>query len=194
MALNAPLMLVTMAVCIVWIQFWFLGLFRPNSKDAKIISIGVEGEELATTIIKQKLSDLGPMTFHEKSVGLMFILAIMLWVFRKPQFVLGWTERITDLKVNVELLLILTEGKKIRFSITLLTSQKAMPFKIVIFIIYRFRKKSLKGEPFSNKTLYVEKILKELFNLPSSIKKFLLFVKTANPQALPKQSEIIPSV
>lgn len=102
MALNVPLMILTMAVSIVLIQIWFLGLFRPNSKDAQVASVGVEGEELANKVITEQLTSMGPMTFHEKSVAIMFISAIILWFLRKPQFIPGWAELITKTKVGVE--------------------------------------------------------------------------------------------
>lgn len=99
--INVPLMLVIMTLSVVLLQVWFLGLLRPMSKDAKTISTGVQGEELARAVIKQQLVDMGPMSFHEISVALMFILAILLWFLRKPQFVVGWTELLTDTKVSV---------------------------------------------------------------------------------------------
>lgn len=100
MILNVPLMLITMYLSIIWLQFYFMGLFRPKSQDAKRIQIGREGEEIAKKCIDDKLKELGPMSFHEISVGILFIFAILLWFFRKPQFIPGWAEQFTHLKVS----------------------------------------------------------------------------------------------
>ncbi|CAG9815026.1 unnamed protein product [Phaedon cochleariae] len=100
MILNVPLMLIIMYAGIVWMQFWFMGLFRPSSVDAKKIRVGQQGEAVARKLINHQLEQMGPMSFHEKAVGLCFVLSITLWFFRKPQFVTGWAELITDHKVK----------------------------------------------------------------------------------------------
>ncbi|XP_050502639.1 protein I'm not dead yet isoform X2 [Diabrotica virgifera virgifera] len=100
MILNVPLMLMMMYLGIIWMQFWFMGLFRPNSVDAKKIRVGQQGEAVAKKLINHQLEQLGPMSFHEKGIGLCFLLSIILWFFRKPQFVPGWAELITDHKVK----------------------------------------------------------------------------------------------
>lgn len=76
-----------------------MGLFRPNSADAKKIRIGKQGEAVAKKLLRQKLEEMGPMSFHEIMVGLMFLLSVALWFFRKPQFITGWAELITQHKV-----------------------------------------------------------------------------------------------
>lgn len=95
-------MLVTMFLSWVWLQFLFMGLFRPNSVEAKKIRIGHQGEAVARKLIKQKVDEMGPMSFHEIAVAMMFILSVLLWFFRKPQFIVGWAELITEHKVRSE--------------------------------------------------------------------------------------------
>ncbi|KAJ8939305.1 hypothetical protein NQ314_011163, partial [Rhamnusium bicolor] len=70
----------------------------PNCVDAKKIRVGTQGESVARKLIVQKIEDMGPMSFHEIAVGLCFILSIFLWFFRKPQFIAGWAELITEHK------------------------------------------------------------------------------------------------
>lgn len=101
MFLNVPIMLITMLLSWVWLQFVFMGLFRPNSPEAKQTKIGPQGELVARKLIKQKLDEMGPITFHEVAVGTLFILSVFLWFFRKPQFIPGWAEQITQHKVSV---------------------------------------------------------------------------------------------
>lgn len=93
-------MLITMFLTWVWLQVLFMGLFRPNSEDANNIKTGKQGEMVATKLIKQKLEEMGTMSFHEIMVGLMFVLSVLLWFFRKPQFIPGWAELITQHKVS----------------------------------------------------------------------------------------------
>nr|XP_022906389.1 protein I'm not dead yet [Onthophagus taurus] len=100
MFLNVPIMLVTMFLTWIWLQVMYMGMFRPNSEDAKRIRLGKQGEQVAQKVIRQKLEEMGPISFHEAMVGLMFVLAVFLWFFRKPQFIPGWTEFITDMKVK----------------------------------------------------------------------------------------------
>lgn len=80
-----------------WLQILFMGLFRKNSKDAKAIDIGEEGERIATRVIENKYKELGPITWHESSMAFLFISVVLLWFFRKPDFIPGWPTLITDL-------------------------------------------------------------------------------------------------
>lgn len=100
MMVNVPLMLLMMYLSLAWLQFWFMGLFRPHSKDAKTIRVGTQGEIVARKLISQKIDEMGPMSFHEASVAACFVLSVLLWFFRKPQFITGWAELITEHKVR----------------------------------------------------------------------------------------------
>lgn len=100
MFLNVPIMLLTMFLTWVWLQYLFMGMFRPKSEDAKRIRVGQQGELVARKLIRQKMDEMGPMSFHEIAVGLCFVLSVLLWFFRKPQFIVGWAELITQHKVK----------------------------------------------------------------------------------------------
>lgn len=100
MMLNVPMMLIMMYLTLIWLQFWFMGLFRPNSNDAKKIKVGTQGETVARKLIRQKIDEMGPMSFHEGAVAALFVLSVLLWFFRKPQFIVGWAELITEHKVK----------------------------------------------------------------------------------------------
>ncbi|KAK9887061.1 hypothetical protein WA026_019996 [Henosepilachna vigintioctopunctata] len=97
---TVPFVVILQCFLTITLQIWYLGLFRPNSADAKNINIGKEGERVAKSVIEYKLSQLGPMSFHEKGVLVCFVLAIILWVTRAPQAFPGWAELVTDTKVK----------------------------------------------------------------------------------------------
>lgn len=98
-------MLVMQILVVLWMQILYMGLFRPNSNDAKLINVGKDGEAAAYKMIRGKLTELGTITFHEFMVAVLFVLAILLWFFRKPQFIPGWAEVTTDMKVSQYLLI-----------------------------------------------------------------------------------------
>ncbi|XP_049824489.1 protein I'm not dead yet-like isoform X2 [Aethina tumida] len=100
LTINVPMMLLMMYGSLIWLQFFFMGLFRPNSADAKKIRVGKQGEQVARKLIKQKIAELGPMSFHEMAVAALFALSVLLWFFREPHFITGWAELITQHKVE----------------------------------------------------------------------------------------------
>lgn len=57
-------------------------------------------EKEVKKMIRRKFRDLGPMTFHEGAVLLLFIVCVMLWFFRDPGFVPGWAHFIEDAHVD----------------------------------------------------------------------------------------------
>lgn len=101
MELNVPIMIISTLLTWLWMQILYMGMFRPKSEDAKRIQVGPEGEAVARKLIRQKMDEMGPMTFHEGSVAVMFCLSVLLWFFRKPQFIAGWAELITEHKVRL---------------------------------------------------------------------------------------------
>lgn len=101
LVVGIPVMLASIVPTVIFMQLMYLGLFRPNSKDAQAIQMGKEGQQIASDLIKKKLSELGPMSFHEKGVTFFFVMAVLLWFFRNPQFMPGWAAAITDTKVRI---------------------------------------------------------------------------------------------
>ncbi len=41
-------------------------------------------------MLREELSRLGRITYHELSVLFLFVSLVLLWFFRDPQFIKGW--------------------------------------------------------------------------------------------------------
>ncbi|XP_063832890.1 protein I'm not dead yet isoform X2 [Ostrinia nubilalis] len=100
MAYSTPPMLIMQLLVWVALQVTFMGMFRPNSEAAKKVALASSGSSTTMKVIKEQYRNLGPITFHERSSGLLFIFAVFLYIFRKPGFMRGWADVMTDLKVK----------------------------------------------------------------------------------------------
>ena len=124
MIASLPQMIVNTFLTWFYLRVAYLGYLRPHSKDAEIADIGVEGEMVTNQVtssgkfltpftepmirlliqfknclkvIEQRYKELGGIKFHEGAVAGLFLTCIFLWLFRKPGFVTGWAEVITDM-------------------------------------------------------------------------------------------------
>ncbi|XP_015118464.1 protein I'm not dead yet [Diachasma alloeum] len=100
MLYAVPAMLIMGLLTWLWLQIMYMGLFRPSSKDAMAINIGVQGEKVAASVIDKRYKELGPITWFESIVGFLFVAVVLLWFFRKPGFIRGWPSYITNLPVK----------------------------------------------------------------------------------------------
>ncbi|XP_025989688.2 protein I'm not dead yet, partial [Solenopsis invicta] len=100
MVASFPQMVVNSFLTWLYVRIAFLGYLRPRSKDAQMATIGREGEAITNQVIQQRYKNLGPLTFHEFGVAALFFLCVFLWIFRKPGFIRGWSEVITDVDVR----------------------------------------------------------------------------------------------
>lgn len=77
----------TMILCLIGAFIWLMFLYtcrRPKMTRQD------NNSKFVKQIIQTKYDDLGPITFHEVSVLLLFIFVVLLWFFRDPQFIDGW--------------------------------------------------------------------------------------------------------
>ncbi|CAH0758434.1 unnamed protein product [Diatraea saccharalis] len=100
MAYSTPPMLLMQLLVWLALQVTFMGMFRPNSEAAKKVSLATSGSDTTMKVIKEQYRNLGPITFHERSSGLLFIFAVFLYIFRKPGFMNGWADVMTSMKVK----------------------------------------------------------------------------------------------
>ncbi|XP_076634543.1 protein I'm not dead yet [Colletes latitarsis] len=100
MAANIPQMVINSFITWLYLRITFMGYLRPQSKDAKEATIGEEGEAITNRVIQERYKELGIISFHEAAVAILFVICIFLWIFRKPGFVRGWSEAITDIDIR----------------------------------------------------------------------------------------------
>ncbi|XP_035233980.1 solute carrier family 13 member 2-like, partial [Stegodyphus dumicola] len=79
-----------MVVCVVsgWFYLWMIYI-QCSKVDHNLVS-----KESIKTIISKRYAKLGPMTYHEMEVLILFFILISLWVLRDPNFITGWSEAI----------------------------------------------------------------------------------------------------
>jgi sodium-dependent dicarboxylate transporter 2/3/5 len=70
----------------------FYTLFFRKKKEEDKKKSSEEQAKIVREVISVKYKELGPMTFHEGSVLILFIIVVCLWFFRKPEFIPGWAE------------------------------------------------------------------------------------------------------
>ncbi|XP_025830889.1 protein I'm not dead yet-like [Agrilus planipennis] len=84
-------MLISNIVAYLVLQFMYMGMWRPKSEEGQMVKLGKENEHVTKNIIKQKIEALGKMSFHEIMTTILFIFAIILFVFRYFDFMPGWS-------------------------------------------------------------------------------------------------------
>ncbi|XP_066951640.1 Na(+)/citrate cotransporter-like isoform X9 [Macrobrachium rosenbergii] len=99
MAFNVPGMILCVILAWIWLQVLFMGLFR---KQSPIQQSTPERTAAVRRLIRQKYKELGPMTHHEATVLTLFIILVLLWLFRAPEFVPGWSAWFKDAFEGVE--------------------------------------------------------------------------------------------
>lgn len=87
---DVPGMLICTLVSWIYLQWLYMGMFRPNSKEAQENQKVIEIEHIAKDVIQKKLGEMGPINTHQLSVAILFCFAISAYLSRAPGFVKGW--------------------------------------------------------------------------------------------------------
>ncbi|GFT97993.1 hypothetical protein NPIL_21391 [Nephila pilipes] len=86
MAYNVPGMLI--CVCVGWIvlQILYVPCWRKQNEESK---------KRIRRVITSRYKELGTITFHESAVLCLFVILVLLWIFREPKFIGGWAELVS---------------------------------------------------------------------------------------------------
>lgn len=102
MIFNVPPMVVNTALCWVYLQLHFLGLPQrlrkmfgrlSDSNENVLDSVRADREYFEKKMevaIRRKYNQLGPMNFQQIATLVLFLVLVVLWIFKDPQFMPGW--------------------------------------------------------------------------------------------------------
>ncbi|UYV61351.1 SLC13A5, partial [Cordylochernes scorpioides] len=101
-----------------------------------------EEDEAARTIISDSYKELGPMRMHEKGVLSLFMLLVLLWFFRDPQFIPGWADllphgdmiRDATASVGVSILLFILPSGHGKPLLDWPTAQRKVPWGLLLLL------------------------------------------------------------
>ncbi|KRG06824.1 protein I'm not dead yet isoform X1 [Drosophila mojavensis] len=93
---SVPSMLVYTVLTYVFLQWHFMGLWRPKSKEAQEVQVGKDNAHVAKKVIDQRYKELGPMSIHEIQVMILFIIMVFMYFTRKPGIFTGWADLLPD--------------------------------------------------------------------------------------------------
>ncbi|XP_055937656.1 Na(+)/citrate cotransporter-like isoform X2 [Argiope bruennichi] len=137
MIFNVPVML--LCVIVAWGYLCLVHVRKASTVYTSAVKKSLQ------QVIDKKYEELGPMTFQEKGVSVLFFLLVMLWIFRNPHFITGWGSyfpvKISDatpaIGIPILLFLIPSEPLKLGRSRPLLewrTIQHKVPWGVIILL------------------------------------------------------------
>jgi len=89
MGYSVAQMIVNVIFIWIYLQVLYQGLSFKQSSEEKKKEAGVR------LILKEKLVELGGLTWHETIVSITFTILVILWFFRDPDFMTGWAPAIS---------------------------------------------------------------------------------------------------
>ncbi|XP_042233364.1 solute carrier family 13 member 5-like isoform X2 [Homarus americanus] len=95
MVFNVPGMLICVFIAWIWLQIYFSGALWCQKKN-NVLEPTNDRKAAVKKLVLSKYRELGPMTFQEVVVLSLFIILILLWLFRAPEFIPGWSDLIKD--------------------------------------------------------------------------------------------------
>ncbi|KAF4516896.1 hypothetical protein B566_EDAN011241 [Ephemera danica] len=92
MLFNVPVMLVNVVLAWLWLQVMYMRLFTRccTKTDTSQDEAMANKAAAVRRQISRRYAELGEVTWHEGSVLVLFITLVLLWFFRKPEFISGW--------------------------------------------------------------------------------------------------------
>lgn len=95
MVVGVPIAVINTLLSWVWLQTYFLGCSEFCKRGE-----GNSQKEGVESKMQEQYRKLGPLTYHEKSTITLFSLFILICFFKKPQFLPGWQDLISDRKIG----------------------------------------------------------------------------------------------
>ena len=80
MYFNVPLMLINYIATWIYLQWYFMGLFRVTSDEAIEYNLGTEGEKIVKKVIIKRYNELGPISQCEIQVAILFVMGMALYI------------------------------------------------------------------------------------------------------------------
>lgn len=119
-AYSMPIAVINLFLVWIILGAFYLGRPKVNSSnntpptDDEVIAEDTTSDNHVAKLLQRKLDELGKMSFHEIVVILLIAIAVILWLFRDPRVIPGWSSlfpdsypRIGDSTVAVAVLLLM---------------------------------------------------------------------------------------
>ena len=91
-----PQLVILFATFWVYLQFYYLpNPFKKSDEQNKAEAEQRMGN--VSVVLKKRLQELGRMNYYERNVLCLFVVVVLLWLFRSPGFIHGWGDAIEDL-------------------------------------------------------------------------------------------------
>jgi len=72
----------------------------PNWRKKGGLETSKETNNAVSKLLGTKYKALGPMSFHEIAVALVFFFVVGLWLFREPKFMSGWANALATVEIG----------------------------------------------------------------------------------------------
>ena len=71
-----------------------------KEKNKGVVTITPEIEKKIKTMLQTTYTELGSMSAHERGVAVLFLMAVVTWIFHDPKIIPGWSE-LFEKKVSI---------------------------------------------------------------------------------------------
>ncbi|XP_072164419.1 Na(+)/citrate cotransporter-like [Diadema setosum] len=88
---SLPGTIINLILCWIWLQLLFFGIPCFRKQSAEDMAVALAEEKSGREVIKREYKKLGPWTWGQAAVLCHFVVLALLWLFRNPNFVPGFT-------------------------------------------------------------------------------------------------------